>query len=109
MLEAHKGKFSPEDIRKLKYTTHLLITGRVLPDLFTAGAKVRAPSADLRDGLRILRRWDREASAKSKGAVDITGAEFIVPAASGKILRAADGRIWPTITGTSSGHATSWR
>ncbi|MBX7200759.1 MAG: penicillin acylase family protein [Rhodospirillaceae bacterium] len=69
MLEAHKGKFSPDDIRKLKYTTHLLITDRVLPELFAAGAKVKAPSADLRNGLRVLESWDKQASARSKGAV----------------------------------------
>lgn len=69
MLEGHKGKFSPDDIRKLKYTAHLLITERVLPDLFAAGAKVKSPPADLRAGLRILKSWDKAASAKSKGAV----------------------------------------
>ncbi len=69
MLEAHKGRFSPEDIRKLKYTAHLLITDRVLPDLFAAGARVKSPSADLRNGLRILKAWDRQAAARSKGAV----------------------------------------
>ena len=69
MLEAHKGKFSPDDIRKLKYTSHLLITGRVLPDLFAAGAKQKSPSPDLRAGLRILKSWDKQAAPKSKGAV----------------------------------------
>ncbi len=69
MLEAHKGKFSPDDIRKLKYTSHLLITERVLPDLLAAGAKVKGPSADLRAGLRILTSWDKATAPKSKGAV----------------------------------------
>lgn len=69
MLEGHKGKFSPDDIRKLKYTAYLLITERVLPDLFAAGAQQKSPSADLRTGLRVLKSWDKAASAKSKGAV----------------------------------------
>ncbi len=68
MLEARQ-KFSPDDIRKLKYTTHMLITERVLPDLLAAGAQVKSPSADLRTGLRILKAWDQEAAARSKGAV----------------------------------------
>ncbi|MHB1205138.1 MAG: alpha/beta fold hydrolase [Rhodospirillaceae bacterium] len=71
LLEA-RAKFSPEDLRKLKFTLHSLLSDRVLPDLLAAGAKVKAPSADLRAGLRILKSWDREVAAKSRGGVLFT-------------------------------------
>ncbi len=68
LLES-KPKFSPEDIRKLKYTTDMMLPRRVLPDLFAASAGVKAPSADLRTGLRILKSWDQRAAARSRGTV----------------------------------------
>ena len=87
MLEGHPGKFSPEDIRKLKYTTHMLITDRVLPDLLAAGAKVKAPSADLRTGLRVLKAWDKEAAAKSRGAVLFQAFWGLYEAAANPVFR----------------------
>jgi acyl-homoserine-lactone acylase len=71
MLEA-RPKFSTEDLRKLKFTLHSLLSDRVLPDLLAAGAQAKTPSADLRLGLRILKAWDREVAAKSRGAVLFT-------------------------------------
>jgi acyl-homoserine-lactone acylase len=70
MLES-RDKFSVDDVREMKFNTHVLLADRVLPDLLNAGASVEGgtPSADLVHALDVLRRWDRRVAADSEGAV----------------------------------------
>jgi acyl-homoserine-lactone acylase len=67
-LEARE-RWSPEDVLAAKYDTRVLLAERVLPDLLAAAAGVAAPSADLREAIEVLGRWDRRVSADSRGAV----------------------------------------
>jgi acyl-homoserine-lactone acylase len=62
-------KLSPDDVRRLKFSSHMRAADRLLPDLFTAAQNVSAPSAALRAGLEALDTWDRQAGAQSRGAV----------------------------------------
>jgi acyl-homoserine-lactone acylase len=68
MLEAH-GKFSVEDLKRLKYDTRLLLAERVKPDVLQAIAAQPAPSEELIEARRVLEAWDCRASADSRGAV----------------------------------------
>ncbi len=70
MLESRE-KFSVDDVRAMKFNTHVLLADRVLPDLLAAGKTVAdaTDSADLRHGLDALARWDRRVDADSAGAV----------------------------------------
>jgi acyl-homoserine-lactone acylase len=72
MLES-RDKFTVDDVRQMKFNTHVLLADRVLPELLNAGAAVAVeggtPSADLVHALDVLRRWDRRVAAESEGAV----------------------------------------
>jgi len=70
MLES-RDKFSVDDVREMKFNTHVLLADRVLPDLLAAGKPIAeaTDSADLRHGLDVLTRWDRRVAADSAGAV----------------------------------------
>jgi acyl-homoserine-lactone acylase len=68
MLEAH-GKFSPEDLKRLKYDTRLLLAERVKPDLLQAIGAQSSPSEELIEARRVLEAWDCRASADSRGAL----------------------------------------
>jgi acyl-homoserine-lactone acylase len=70
MLES-RDKFAVDDVREMKFNTHVLLADRVLPDLLAAGRSVAeaTQSADLVRGLDVLSRWDRRVSADSEGAV----------------------------------------
>ena len=66
LLEADRT-FSPDDVRALKFDVRVLLADRVLDDLLAAGRAVPAPSADLAEAMDVLARWDRQASAGSRG------------------------------------------
>jgi acyl-homoserine-lactone acylase len=70
MLES-RDKFTVDDVREMKFNTHVLLADRVLPDLLAAGKAVTAAddSPDLLHGLDALARWDRRVAADSAGAV----------------------------------------
>jgi acyl-homoserine-lactone acylase len=69
MLES-RDKFTVDNVREMKFNTHVLLADRVLPDLLAAGKSVdAASSADLQHGLDVLARWDRQVAADSVGAV----------------------------------------
>jgi acyl-homoserine-lactone acylase len=61
--------FSPDDVRRLKFSTRMLAADRLIPDLLAAGARATAPSEALAAGLATLASWDRRVSAASRGAV----------------------------------------
>jgi len=62
-------RFSPDDVRELKFRTRVLAADRLLPDLMAAAQRVTAPAEALRAGLDTLTEWDRRVSAGSRGAV----------------------------------------
>lgn len=62
-------RFSPDDVRRLKFTSRSVTADRLLPDLFAAAQRVAATSEPLRAGLDTLAAWDRQAGAGSRGAV----------------------------------------
>jgi acyl-homoserine-lactone acylase len=73
MLES-RDKFTVDDVRAMKFNTHVLLADRVLPDLLSAGRSItpegdEVPSADLARALDVLARWDRRVDADSVGAV----------------------------------------
>jgi acyl-homoserine-lactone acylase len=70
MLES-RDKFTVDNVREMKFNTHVLLADRVLPDLLAAGKSVvdATQSADLQHGLDVLGRWDRQVAADSVGAV----------------------------------------
>jgi acyl-homoserine-lactone acylase len=70
MLES-RDKFTVDNVREMKFNTHVLLADRVLPDLLAAGKSVveATQSADLQHGLEVLGRWDRRVAADSVGAV----------------------------------------
>jgi acyl-homoserine-lactone acylase len=70
MLES-RDRFTVDDVREMKFNTHVLLADRVLPDLLAAGKSVTDAheSADLAHGLDALARWDRRVAADSAGAV----------------------------------------
>lgn len=68
MLEAHK-QFGIEDVRRLKYTTRMLLADRVKPDLLRALHEVKEPSEEISEGTKVIEAWDNSVSADSKGAV----------------------------------------
>lgn len=70
MMRDHaKEKVSVDDVRAMKFNTHVLLADRVLPDLIAAGREAAHASEDLRRGLDVLQQWDRRVSAESAGAV----------------------------------------
>lgn len=62
-------KLSPDDVRRLKFSSRMRVADLLLPDLFTAAQLVSAPSDLLRAGIDVLNGWDRRAAAGSRGAV----------------------------------------
>ena len=68
MVEA-RGKFSVEDLKRLKYDTRLLLAERVKPALIEAVAAQPSPSAELAEARKVLEAWDNRAAATSRGAV----------------------------------------
>lgn len=66
---AQKDRWSPQDVIDAKHDTRVLAADRVLPDLFAAADRAATPSADLREAVDVLRRWDRRVGADSRGAV----------------------------------------
>jgi acyl-homoserine-lactone acylase len=71
MLDALEAtpRFSPDDVRTLKFSTRMLAADRMLPDLIAAARAAPEPSEPLRAGLDALAAWDRHAGAGSRGAV----------------------------------------
>ena len=72
VLEALDGdrRFSPDDVRELKFTTRLLLAERVLPDLLAAARRVETPTPELASGIEVLSSWDRRvAGRRAWGAV----------------------------------------
>ena len=68
MVEA-RGKFSVDDLTRLKYDTRLLLAERVKPAVLAAIAAQAAPSEELAEARRVFEGWDSRASAGSRGAV----------------------------------------
>ena len=71
MVEA-RGKFSVDDLTRLKYDTRLLLAERVKPAVLAAIAAQAAQGAlseELAEARRVLEGWDCRASAGSRGAV----------------------------------------
>jgi acyl-homoserine-lactone acylase len=62
-------RLSPDDVRKLKFSSRMRVADRLLPDLFAAAESLSAPSAALRAGVDALSTWDRQARTDSRGAV----------------------------------------
>ena len=63
------SKQSPDDVRRLKFSSRMRMADLLLPDLLTAAQQVSAPSDALRAGIDALTSWDRQAAAGSRGAV----------------------------------------
>ncbi|RPJ81145.1 MAG: hypothetical protein EHM13_10915, partial [Acidobacteria bacterium] len=64
-----RPKFSVEDVKRLKYSTRMLVAERVKPDLIDALRGVETPSPDVVAGLSALEAWDGQVSAESRGAL----------------------------------------
>lgn len=62
-----KSKISFEDFQALKLTTRSLLADRVMPDLLEAVAK--SDLADAKSAAEILKSWDHNYEASSKGAL----------------------------------------
>jgi acyl-homoserine-lactone acylase len=62
-------KFSPDDVRELKFTTRVLAAERLVPELLAAARNVASPSEPLRAAIETLDAWDRRVSAGSRGAM----------------------------------------
>jgi acyl-homoserine-lactone acylase len=93
-----KKKLSLEEAVRLKFNTRLLLADRVKPDLLSALRDTAAPSADLRNGLRILEDWDNSVSAGSKGGVLFTRFWDTYSRACGQPFRAPWDRSNPATT-----------
>jgi len=62
-------RLSPDDVRRLKFSSRMRAADLLLPELFDAAASVGSPSERLRSGIETLASWDRQAVARSRGAV----------------------------------------
>jgi hypothetical protein len=62
-------KFSLDDIKRLKFSTNMLLADRVKPDLVRALKAVEKPSEEIRSGLKVMEDWDNHVSAESRGGV----------------------------------------
>ena len=62
-------RLSPEDVSRLKFSSRMRAADLLLPDLLDAAESVVSPSDALRAGADALAAWDREATARSRGAV----------------------------------------
>lgn len=68
MLE-REGKFSFEDVRRMKYNTKMLLADRVKPELIAAIKREKEPGEQLQRALAVLEAWDNRTAADSRGAV----------------------------------------
>jgi acyl-homoserine-lactone acylase len=68
MLESGE-RFTPDDVRRLKFDTRLLSAERLRPALVAALEALPSPSEELKSAADVLRGWDARASAQSRGAV----------------------------------------
>jgi acyl-homoserine-lactone acylase len=68
-LLGQQGRFSPEDVIRLKFSTRMLLAERVKPDLVAALRALPAPSEDARRALQLLDAWDNQVAADSRGAL----------------------------------------
>jgi acyl-homoserine-lactone acylase len=66
-LMADSGKISYEDFIKLKLTTRALLADRMVPDLIEAVGTSSDP--DIQKAVSVLRGWDHQYNADSKGAL----------------------------------------
>lgn len=62
-----KSKISFEDFQALKLTTRSLLADRIMADLLDAAAK--SDSADAKTAAEILKSWDHQDEAESRGAL----------------------------------------
>jgi acyl-homoserine-lactone acylase len=62
-------RLSPDDVRRLKFSSRMRAADLLLPELLEAAASVTSPSESLRAGIETLAGWDRQAAARSRGAV----------------------------------------
>ena len=62
-------KFSLDDIKRLKFSTNMLLADRVKPDLVRALKAVEKPSEEILSGLKVMEEWDNHVSAESRGGV----------------------------------------
>jgi acyl-homoserine-lactone acylase len=60
-------RFSPDEVRALKFDVRVLLADRVLDDLLAAARAVASPSTDLTEAIGVLSRWDRQAASESHG------------------------------------------
>ena len=65
----NQRKFSPDDVRELKFTTRVLAAERLVPELLAAARNVTSPSEPLRAAIETLDAWDRRVSTGSHGAL----------------------------------------
>jgi acyl-homoserine-lactone acylase len=68
MLESRE-RFTPDDVRRLKFETRLLSAERLRPALVAAVDALEPPSEEQRSAAAVLRDWDARADAQSRGAV----------------------------------------
>lgn len=66
-LMADSGKISYQDFIKLKLTTRALLADRMVPDLIEAVGTSSDP--DIQKAVSVLRGWDHQYNADSKGAL----------------------------------------
>ncbi len=68
-LLENRGKFSLDDVKRMKYHTRMLLADRVKPDLVKAARAAADAGEDLKRGLASLEAWDNNVSATSRGGV----------------------------------------
>jgi acyl-homoserine-lactone acylase len=66
-LMADSGKISYADFVRLKHTTRALLADRMVPELVKAAGASTDP--DVQKGLAVLKAWDHQYNADSKGAL----------------------------------------
>jgi acyl-homoserine-lactone acylase len=66
-LMADSGKISYEDFIRLKHTTRALLADRMVPEILKAAAG--SNDADVQKAVAVLKGWDHQYNADSKGAL----------------------------------------
>lgn len=61
------GRFSLEDVVKLKHSYRMLLADRVKPDLLAAVRATR-PTGEVADAIALVERWNNTAAPESRGA-----------------------------------------
>ena len=56
------ARLSPDDVRRLKFSSRMRAADLLLPELLDAAASVGSPSERLRSGIETLASWDRQAA-----------------------------------------------